>query len=147
MELASMLAGERFSDHPRAVCPVIAGFLRSYNDRLPPEELPQLYPLASLVVGSASTWGVRRRRARRLREWTRAGDPASSGSRGARVQTCADTVIAAAWAAVDMDPGQRRAAVSELVSELVAMGRHAPSTFDAAPVPGERPRRRAPAKR
>ena len=28
VELASMLAGERFSDHPPTVCPVIAGFLR-----------------------------------------------------------------------------------------------------------------------
>jgi hypothetical protein len=61
MELASMLAGERFSDHPRAVCPVIAGFLRSYNDRVPASALPELYPLASVVVGSASTWRVRRR--------------------------------------------------------------------------------------
>ena len=34
IELASMLAGERFSDHPQSVCPVIAGFLRAYNDLL-----------------------------------------------------------------------------------------------------------------
>ena len=32
MELASMLAGESFSDHPASVCPAIAGFLRAYND-------------------------------------------------------------------------------------------------------------------
>jgi hypothetical protein len=32
MELASVLAGERFGDRPRAVCPVIAAFLRRYND-------------------------------------------------------------------------------------------------------------------
>ena len=37
MELASMLAGERFSDQPRTVCPVIAGFLRAYNDILDDE--------------------------------------------------------------------------------------------------------------
>jgi hypothetical protein len=29
MELASMLAGEPFSDRPATVCPVIAGFLGS----------------------------------------------------------------------------------------------------------------------
>ena len=34
MELASMLAGERFGDRPRAVCPVIGAFLRTYNDAL-----------------------------------------------------------------------------------------------------------------
>ena len=32
MELASMLAGEPFSDRPQAVCPVIGAYLRSYND-------------------------------------------------------------------------------------------------------------------
>jgi len=32
MELASMLAGEPFSDHPDSVCPTIAGFLRAYNE-------------------------------------------------------------------------------------------------------------------
>ena len=32
MELASMLAGETFTDRPAAVCPVIAGFVRAYND-------------------------------------------------------------------------------------------------------------------
>jgi hypothetical protein len=35
MELASMLAGERFTDRPKSVCPVIAAFLRGYNDALP----------------------------------------------------------------------------------------------------------------
>jgi hypothetical protein len=34
VELASMLAGERFSDHPRSVCPVIASFMRALNDEL-----------------------------------------------------------------------------------------------------------------
>src|SRR3982751_2779784 len=48
MELASMLAGEPFSDHPRAVCPVIAGFLRTYNDLLPDGEHDSLYPSAAL---------------------------------------------------------------------------------------------------
>ena len=31
MELASMLAGEPFSDHPESVCPVIGSFLRAYR--------------------------------------------------------------------------------------------------------------------
>src|SRR3954467_5229806 len=62
VELASMLAEERFSDHPRSVCRVIAGFLRVYNDRLPPSELDEIRPLAAMVVGSAASWSVRRRR-------------------------------------------------------------------------------------
>jgi hypothetical protein len=34
MELASMLAGERFSDRPRSVSRALAAFLRGYNDLL-----------------------------------------------------------------------------------------------------------------
>jgi hypothetical protein len=33
-ELASVLAGEPFSDRPRAVCPVIAGCVRAAEDAL-----------------------------------------------------------------------------------------------------------------
>jgi hypothetical protein len=41
MELASMLAGEPFTDRPASVCPVIAAFLRTYNDgRRPPAPRP-----------------------------------------------------------------------------------------------------------
>src|SRR3954447_9336398 len=72
VELASMLAEERFSDHPRSVCRVIAGFLRVYNDRLPPSDLDEIRPLAAVVVGSAASWSVRRRRRRRLIAWRRA---------------------------------------------------------------------------
>jgi hypothetical protein len=32
LELASMLAGEPFGDQPRSVSPVIAAYLRTYND-------------------------------------------------------------------------------------------------------------------
>jgi hypothetical protein len=61
MELASMLAGERFSDHPRSVCPVLAMVLRAYNDGIDDERRQDLYTYASIVVGS------RDRRARRSR--------------------------------------------------------------------------------
>lgn len=35
MELCSLLTGSHFSDDPEDVCPVIAAFLRGYNDQLP----------------------------------------------------------------------------------------------------------------
>lgn len=35
MELASVLAGERFSDHPSCVCPIVGALLRGLNDHLP----------------------------------------------------------------------------------------------------------------
>jgi hypothetical protein len=37
MELSSMLAGEPFTDHPVAVCPVIGALLRTYNDTIDDE--------------------------------------------------------------------------------------------------------------
>jgi hypothetical protein len=64
MELASMLAGERFSDHPDSVCPVIAAFLRVYNDRIDEERRQDLYRFASLSVGTRGPIAERRRRIR-----------------------------------------------------------------------------------
>ncbi len=47
MELASMLAGERFSDHPAWACPVIGSFLRAYNDPIDDLHRQDLYATAS----------------------------------------------------------------------------------------------------
>jgi hypothetical protein len=69
MELASMLAGEPFSDRPRCVDPVIAGFLRTYNDGIDDERRQDLYPLAAEVVGSRSIAGVQAERARMCLRW------------------------------------------------------------------------------
>ncbi len=69
MELASMLGGERFSDQPTSVCPVIGSFLRAYNDSIDDERRQDLYDYASKIVGSRASDQVRRARARRLTEW------------------------------------------------------------------------------
>jgi hypothetical protein len=65
MELASMLAGEPFSDRPRCADPVIATFLRAFNDRLDHGRRQQLRPYAAAVVGTRR--GRRLSRARRRR--------------------------------------------------------------------------------
>ena len=62
MELSSLLAGERFSDQPTAVDPVIAALLRIVNDVMDGEERRRLIPYASRVIGTAG--GLRARRAR-----------------------------------------------------------------------------------
>jgi hypothetical protein len=69
MELASMLAGETFTDHPESVCPVIGSFLRAYNDRLNDERRQDLYRYAAQVVGSRAPAPVEQARADRLVEW------------------------------------------------------------------------------
>jgi hypothetical protein len=71
MELASMLADEPFSDHPESVCPVIAGFLRSYNDHVGPGPRQDLYRYAARVVGTRAEAATERERARLCLRWAR----------------------------------------------------------------------------
>ena len=52
MELASLLAGERFSDHPTRVCAVLAAFLRGYNDATSARRRQDLLGLAAAVIDS-----------------------------------------------------------------------------------------------
>jgi hypothetical protein len=69
MELASMLAGEPFSDRPRCVDPVIAAFLRTYNDGIDDRRRQDLYPLAAEAVGTRSVSSVQAERARMCLRW------------------------------------------------------------------------------
>lgn len=63
MEVASMLAGESFSDQPRAACPVLSAYLRTVNDLLDGWDRQRLLPYAARVVGTAGGWRSRRERA------------------------------------------------------------------------------------
>ena len=69
MELASMLAGEPFSDHPASVCPVIGSFLRAYNDSIDDRRRQDLYAYAARAVGTRAGIAVQRERADRLSDW------------------------------------------------------------------------------
>lgn len=60
-----MLADEDFSDRPETASPVIAAFLRSYNDGLDDELRQDLYPLAALIVGTAGGRALEDERASR----------------------------------------------------------------------------------
>src|SRR3954467_8762233 len=62
MELASMLARERFTDRPDDVSPTIAAILRGYNDGLDDERRQTLKRLASASIGTRACRGVERRR-------------------------------------------------------------------------------------
>ena len=54
MELASMLAGEQFTDHPESVCPAIGSFLRAYNDSVSDERRQDLYDRAPRGLSGAA---------------------------------------------------------------------------------------------
>jgi hypothetical protein len=65
MEVSSMLAGEPFSDRPQSVCPIIASFLRAYNDALDDDRRQDLYRFASDSIGTRGTRALERARAAR----------------------------------------------------------------------------------
>jgi hypothetical protein len=62
MELASMLADEPFTDHPRSVCRVIASFLRAYNDAVDDTRREDLYLCAAIAVGTRDSRRTERAR-------------------------------------------------------------------------------------
>lgn len=56
MEAAAWIAGEAWSDHPQCVSPVIAAFLRSWNDALPDADRTRLLlPLVPDTIGTRTT--------------------------------------------------------------------------------------------
>ncbi len=62
MELASFLAGERWSDHPQCTHPLLAMLARAVNDLTTDEARPRLAPLIPSVIGLTSDdprWDVR----------------------------------------------------------------------------------------
>jgi len=64
MELASMVAGEPFTDRPQSVCRILAALLRSYNDMVRTSRRQDLYRLASDVVGTRAGADVEEARVR-----------------------------------------------------------------------------------
>lgn len=62
MELASFLAGERWSDHPQCTHPLLAMLARAVNDLTSDGHRPQLAPLIPSVIGLRDDdprWDVR----------------------------------------------------------------------------------------
>ncbi|HZO79295.1 MAG TPA: hypothetical protein VFB39_14735 [Solirubrobacteraceae bacterium] len=133
MELASMLADEPFSDHPKSVCPLIAAFLRDYNDSVPGDHRQDLYRYAAAVVGTRGPMSVRRARAAHLSAWTlemrrrryAAFMPnlvARALSRLLRPPSGIDALAMDAVRSLGGHTQQTHAAVLALVDELVAIG-------------------------
>jgi hypothetical protein len=69
MELSSMLAGEQFTDRPDCVCPVLAEFLRTYNDEVDERRRRDLYDYASKAVGTRAGSDIERLRANMCLRW------------------------------------------------------------------------------
>jgi hypothetical protein len=130
MELASMLAGEQFSDHPASVCPVIGSFLRAYNDSVDDSRRQDLYAYASRVVGTRASAEVQQARAERLlewaaqlrqRRWTRVLLPPRLRAIGLHRQPPLDAVGTHAVHAIPRHNDQTHTEALALVDELLAM--------------------------
>jgi hypothetical protein len=131
MELASMLAGESFTDHPASVCPVIGSFLRAYNDSVDNDRRQDLYAYAAKVVGSRGSAAVQRARADRLvawalqmrgRRWTRSFLPKRLRAIGLEREPRIDVVGIQAVRSVSKLTDETHAAVLALIDELIAIG-------------------------
>jgi hypothetical protein len=129
MELASMLAGERFTDRPVSVCPVIGAFLRAYNDSIDDRRRQDLYAYAAKVVGTRASRAVQRTRAERLaawaselrqRRWTRFF--LAPRLRALALEPQADFVGTRAVSAIRTHDDDTHRHVLALVDELLAIG-------------------------
>jgi hypothetical protein len=121
MELASMLARERFSDRSRSVSPTIGAFLRTYNDGLDDDRRQALYPVAAAVVGTAARRAVEGERVNRCLAFAREQGAQLPGRRAAL--GLATPEAAGGWAArTALEAGAHDEALS-LVDELIELGR------------------------
>jgi hypothetical protein len=142
MELASMLAGERFTDHPRSVCRVIAAFLRPYNDMLDEARRQDLYEYAAKCVGSAAGQDVERQRAERLLDWAEGAQnhrwPATRLYRLRRKWAGAANPTASGQLAIQAMrriSDRQHQAVLRLLDELIAIGTQSPPAVLVQPTP------------
>jgi len=119
-----MLASEPFSDQPRCACPVIAEFLRTYNDRVDEDRRQDLFAYAALAVGTRANHPTERRRADACLEWWLSNATPSAprlrrllwrGLPGLRARDIEIAYRAARWAAASPD---RHAAALALVERL-----------------------------
>jgi hypothetical protein len=150
VELASVIAREKFSDRPRCVCPVIGAFLRGWNDRAPHAERQRLGPYAAYIVGSRNVARVTRQRRDICLEWAGADLAHGTARRllniaGMRLRIAVYCGLAAGLrlsegagdyasrvASVRGDPD----AAFELLDRLLAVGRDQPPTPAAVTLNG-----------
>jgi hypothetical protein len=69
MEAVAYVAGEPWSDSPECVSPVIAAFLRSWNDSLSDDARQMLKPLIPQVIGTRTSEADEQKRAWMTTDW------------------------------------------------------------------------------
>jgi hypothetical protein len=145
MELASMVAGERFTDHPSTVSPVIAGFLRGYNDGVGTRRRATLKRFAVESLDTVAGRGVERRRRELVRGFARGFLPRVMArvwlARGRGEGGAFFVGLTVGRRVEDHDDSALHASAVELVDRLVALGgrpRWPSLPPDASAVPTDR---------
>jgi hypothetical protein len=126
VELASMLAGDPFSDRPPSVCPVIGAFLRAYNDAVGSARRQDLYGPVARIVGTRADPETERRRLERCVQTARAcvarrprwRHPLGLG----RTDGAADLVAWRVARVLSRDGERGHAQALALIDELAAIG-------------------------
>jgi hypothetical protein len=129
MELASMLAGEPFTDHPKSVSRV----LRGYNDLLDDAPRQTLYEYAARSVGTVAGDEVESMRSERLIAWSDAiirrrvrwsvlARICRPHALRERARTDPEAAAQYAIRAIRKLTDETHVAVRSLIDELIAMG-------------------------
>ena len=137
MELASLLAGEPFSDRPASACPVIGGVLRAYNDAVDDERRQRLYGMAASVVETAPGDAELLARVEHVVAWTKARTrrPWRRVLLGASVRAeDFDELGVQAVKALGRLDDSAHSELEELVRELLRLGRPPGAGVPASPV-------------
>ncbi len=132
MELASMLAGEPFTDQPESVCPVIGALLRTYNDAIDDRRRQDLYGYAAQVIGTRSGPAVEHARIERCLEWAKEMKSSQSWLRrvlkpvdlGPHTFGQSQSAAQAAIRSIGRHTDASHAAMLSLIDELCELGAH-----------------------
>ncbi len=116
MELASFLAGERWSDHPSCTHPLLAEVARNVNDRTSDADRPLLAPLIPSVVG-LTTEDVRAD-ARIALHCALVALPVAPQARQRSLAVAVQACLRQAEAYGDADAGGLRARAEHLLTEV-----------------------------
>ena len=116
MELASFLAGERWSDHPSCTHPLLAEVARNVNDRTSDADRPLLAPLIPSVVG-LTTEDVRAD-ARIALHCALVALPVAPQARQRSLAVAVQACLRQAAAYGDADAGGLRARAEQLLAEV-----------------------------
>ena len=116
MELASFLAGERWSDHPACTHPLLAELARNVNDRTSDGDRPLLAPLIPSVVGL--TTGDVRADARIALHCALVALPVAPQARQRSLAVAVQACLRQAEARGDADAGGLREQAERLLAEV-----------------------------